>query len=111
MQIEIMQAPLDAPNKFLGLDRLKEPVRLDGYHTVWTLTTQQRVVEERLLNELFAICGNSPGGWRPPDFKGHSLSVSDIVRLDSRLYYCDSVGWVLLQEGPDGVLLPTTPEA
>lgn len=35
---------------------------------------------------------------KPADFEGHSLSVSDIVELDdgvsSKLYYCDTVGWV-----------------
>lgn len=30
---------------------------------------------------------------RPQDFKGHSLSVSDIVELDGKFYYCDNVGW------------------
>lgn len=35
---------------------------------------------------------------RPGDFKGHSLSVSDIVTLESadgniQYYYCDSMGW------------------
>ena len=30
---------------------------------------------------------------RPEDFKGHSLSVSDIVELDGKYYYCDNVGW------------------
>ena len=30
----------------------------------------------------------------PADFKGHSLSVSDVVELDGRYWYCDSVGWL-----------------
>lgn len=30
---------------------------------------------------------------RPEDFKGHSLSVSDIIELDGKYYYCDNVGW------------------
>ena len=30
---------------------------------------------------------------RPVDFKGHSLSVSDVVVLDGVAYYCDSFGW------------------
>ena len=30
---------------------------------------------------------------RPEDFRGHSLSVSDIVSIDGRLYYCDSYDW------------------
>lgn len=29
----------------------------------------------------------------PPDFEGRSMSVSDIVQLNSRYYFCDSVGW------------------
>ena len=30
----------------------------------------------------------------PADFKGHSLSVSDVVELDGKFYYCDNVGWL-----------------
>lgn len=29
----------------------------------------------------------------PQDFKGHSLSVSDVVVIDGKAWYCDSVGW------------------
>lgn len=29
----------------------------------------------------------------PADFKGHSLSVSDVVELDGKHYYCDSFGY------------------
>lgn len=29
----------------------------------------------------------------PADFHGHSLSVSDLVELNGKLYYCDSAGW------------------
>ena len=29
----------------------------------------------------------------PADFKGHSLSVSDVVELDGKFYYCDSFGY------------------
>lgn len=30
---------------------------------------------------------------RPDDFKGHSMSVSDVVELDGKLFYCDSFGF------------------
>ena len=30
---------------------------------------------------------------RPKDFKGHSLSTSDMVKMDGRYFYCDSYGW------------------
>jgi hypothetical protein len=35
---------------------------------------------------------------KPAEFKGHSLSMSDIIELNDgtsrRLYYCDTCGWV-----------------
>lgn len=31
-------------------------------------------------------------------FVGHSLSCSDLVRLDGKLYYCDTCGWTLIEE-------------
>lgn len=29
----------------------------------------------------------------PLGFHGHSLSVSDVVILDDKMYYCDPLGW------------------
>ena len=29
----------------------------------------------------------------PEDFRGHSLSVSDVITLDEKMYYCDNFGW------------------
>ena len=29
----------------------------------------------------------------PEDFMGHSLSVSDVVVIDGKKYYCDPFGW------------------
>jgi hypothetical protein len=35
----------------------------------------------------------------PADFKSYSLSVADLVILnDSRVYYCDTAGWKLVQQ-------------
>ena len=34
----------------------------------------------------------------PYDFKGHSLSVSDVVVMDDKAYYVDSVGFKPLKE-------------
>ena len=33
----------------------------------------------------------------PEDFKGRSMSISDIVEIDGKNYYCDFVGWVELK--------------
>ena len=29
----------------------------------------------------------------PEDFKGRSMSISDIVEIDGKNYYCDMIGW------------------
>ena len=43
-----------------------------------------------ILEDLFFIFNMA----RPEDFKGHSLSTSDIVVLDGKsTYFCDSFGW------------------
>ena len=41
------------------------------------------------LEELFEIFNNK----RPKDFERHSMSISDIVEIDGKNYYCDFVGW------------------
>ena len=42
------------------------------------------------LDSVFTLCNTNP---RPVGYKGHSLSVSDVVELDNKLYYCDGIGW------------------
>jgi hypothetical protein len=41
------------------------------------------------LENLFEIFNMN----HPSDFKGHSLSVSDVVCINDRYFYCDSFGW------------------
>ena len=41
------------------------------------------------LEELFEIFNNK----RPKDFERRSMSISDIVEIDGKNYYCDFVGW------------------
>ena len=42
-----------------------------------------------ILEKIFCIFNMH----RPEDFKGHSLSVGDIVVLDEQAYICDICGW------------------
>ena len=41
------------------------------------------------LEELFKIFNIKI----PEDFKGRSMSISDVVEIDGKNYYCDFVGW------------------
>ena len=41
------------------------------------------------LEELFEIFNVR----RPKDFERRSMSISDVVEIDGKNYYCDFVGW------------------
>ena len=64
----------------------------DPYKIVWEGTEEARD-DYDLLNYLYEVFNER----RPSDFRGHSMSVSDIIMIcdddGSTYYYCDSFGW------------------
>lgn len=48
---------------------------------------------EKLLDHIFTIFNISK---KPETYKGHSLSVSDIIELDGVMYYVDGMGFTKL---------------
>lgn len=60
------------------------PNKDNGYSVLLT----ERDVEKILDNTYHMLNVN-----RPEDFKGHSLSVSDIIAVGNSYYYCDMFGW------------------
>jgi hypothetical protein len=66
----------------------KDEFNFKDYELVYEGDIEVKDVYET-LEDLFRIFN----GERPSDFKGHSLSVSDIVELNGKYYYCDNVGW------------------
>ena len=72
---------------FTSLDRVDE-VKASNYKEVYTGEIEGDDVDE-VLEELFTIFNIK----RPEDFHGHSMSVSDIVKIDGKHWYCDSIGW------------------
>ena len=56
--------------------------------------------DEDLLNDLFRISNVFGFG---PDYKGRSLSVSDIIVINQKAYYCDDVDWVVVHQGWDEI--------
>jgi len=53
-----------------------------------------RLDTENVLELVFNIFNQR----RPFDFRGHSLSVSDVVEIEGNYYYCDSVGFEKLNK-------------
>ena len=83
---------------FVELDRLKSPPKKENYEAVYAHGIRISEDVTQTLENLYYIFNQA----RPEDFKGHSLSVSDIVALKRdgvvSYYYCDSVGF---RELPD----------
>ncbi|MCR5123446.1 MAG: hypothetical protein K6B74_13620, partial [Ruminococcus sp.] len=63
------------------------------YNRVYKCTTAglglANIPDSRLKEEIFRVFNID----RPADFKGHSLSVSDVVTLDGAAYYVDVYGF------------------
>ena len=70
----------------------KDQINLDDYEVVYEGELDYPEMPNA-LEELFDILNIR----RQNDFKGRSLSVSDIVEVDGDNYYCDAVGWVKLK--------------
>lgn len=69
--------------------RYKEGVKKSWYNKVYDGEICSKGNIMATLEDLFVIFNMS----FPSDFRGHSLSVSDVVYLDGKYYYCDSFGY------------------
>lgn len=93
MMFEIYQVKDEAMRDY-GFISYKEAVRFDGedvkrdnYKKVYEFDLESSF--KISLDDIYFIFNNS----RPGDFKGHSLSVSDVVKTPDGYFYCDVFGW------------------
>jgi hypothetical protein len=83
----------DCDYKFEWWDWAKEKFNFErDYSLVYEGEIELETDPILTLEKLFEIFNIN----HPADFRGHSLSVSDVVELDGIKYYCDSQGWVKL---------------
>lgn len=71
-------------------------VELDRYRVVYTDELDVQDFEGNkmsILDQLFTTFNLN----HPKDFRGHSLSVSDIVKLNDEYFFCDDFGWKKLE--------------
>jgi hypothetical protein len=78
-------------NKFQDFEEVKGKLKLSCYSKVYEkeipfckLDNNRQILEK--IFEKFNIN-------HPDNFTGHSLSVSDIVKIKTKFYYCTSTGW------------------
>ncbi|MCL6564382.1 MAG: hypothetical protein K6U87_15410 [Firmicutes bacterium] len=64
-----------------------EALRLADYEVVWEEPDPPGGADPEAVYERFNL-------ERPAGFRGHSLSISDLVETGGRFYYCDTVGFV-----------------
>ena len=85
-----------AEKLFLSLANLEKhfgkKVDLEIYEEVWS-----GVVDSQTLEDVYMVFNTD---LRPDDYRGRSMSVSDIVEVQlndcTNLYYCDSIGWKMI---------------
>lgn len=94
-QYEIFQTNADQEFAFMRWSvATRHGWSFDFYRSVWSGKEEARD-DMDLLNYLYEIFNEH----HPNGFRGHSLSVSDIIRVqeenkaESTYYYCDSFGW------------------
>lgn len=78
---------------FMSLDSLKKhnlEFSLDRYRVVYcdTIDTDCLNIHE-FLESMFTKFNIN----HPKDFRGHSLSVSDVVYINNGYWFCDDFGW------------------
>ena len=66
------------------------PLSIDIYNNVYEgeITTESENTTD-ILDDIYRKFNIA----RPEDFKGHSLSTSDVIKMDGKHYFCDSFGW------------------
>ena len=77
------------------VDKTKKVYNKGEYHLVYSESIKNYCgnpgIEHKVLLEMLFMDFNRE--WKPRDYKGHSLSVGDIVVIDKFAYICDNFGW------------------
>lgn len=105
MILRILQLDIEKSHGiiFCDYDRIEDQFSLSNYSIIYedknfehinplTNTPFEENINE-LLDYIYTIfnCGR-----KPETYKGHSLSVSDIIELNGVMYYVDGIGFVKL---------------
>jgi uncharacterized protein YciU (UPF0263 family) len=97
MKYQILQVRDDAENSryimFSSLEMVEHlglKITKDLYEKVWEGEIEEANDVYVTLEQIFHQFNI---GRKPEGFKGHSLSVSDIIKLEDKFYYCDSFGF------------------
>ena len=98
MKYKLLQIKDWRPSKYVFRNwetALKNNFSLDDYKVVYEGEVEDLTVDAA-LEKLFILFNV----YHPEDFEGEwSMSVSDVVVLDGKYYYCDDFGFKEITEG------------
>ena len=77
---------------FLGYDEIEEVAHSQFDPSIYDKVFDGDIPETDLEDIFYRF--NTTGH---PEFRGHSLSVSDIVVNDNGTFFCDNIGWTKLE--------------
>lgn len=102
---KVYQLPTEHNAKFMRLSFVKEHnimPKLEDYKLVYEgeLDDDEQVSE---IYDLDTIYGRFQGV-KPEGYKGTSISVSDVVFIYGKYFYCDSLGWKEVSFQPKNVI-------
>jgi hypothetical protein len=95
----VFQIKDDAANaryiKFSGLELLermglRDQLSIDIYNKVYEGDIEENGTTDGTLDNIFTTLNI---GKKPEGYKGHSLSVSDVIKMDGKYYYVDDYGF------------------
>jgi len=92
MKFEIYQLPNNHPRIFRPYESLNSDPRLSDYRPVYEGNTEDYSdwdFMNGILEDLFYVFNES----KPLDYKGRSLSVSDVIVIGDNAFYVDCVGF------------------
>lgn len=98
---EVYQIPISNKAKFRSFDEFKDEIKMIDYVFVYegSIFVTDKVAnnehrKEFILDDIFYMLNAK----RPKDYYAHSLSCSDVIKLEDDYYYCDFIGWEKLNK-------------
>ena len=92
IEVEIFQLPDGHPLKFLVYRYFPlNSFKREDYFLVYYCYREDAYTQDDAFEEFNSRL--------PSDFRGHSLSVGDIVSINGQEFFCDSIGWIPVVDG------------
>ncbi len=79
---------------FLAKNNRLDKISADNYNLIYESTITAEQTPEETMEKLFSSLQSD----KPADYRGHSLSVSDVIVLNDTAYYVDFIGFKKLDD-------------